>query len=102
MSQGQWNKFTAAGTKSLKTASASFKGALLTCSTMRFGPLTLPSLKQFLKAELPVCSLPPGKMRSLTMNSFLRFLVHVKVTHTYMTICSELLLLTGIFPLQKC
>lgn len=105
MSQEQWNKFTAAGTKSLKRASAYFKGALPTCSTMQLGPLTLPNLKQFLKAELPVCSLPLGKMRSITMNSFLRFLIHVKVTHTYMTVCSKVLLLTVIFSfteMSKC
>lgn len=101
MSQGQWNKFTAAGTKSLKRATASFKGALPTCSMMQLHPLTLPNLKQFLKAELPVCSLPPGKMRSITVNRFLRFLIHVKVTHTYMTLCGKVLLLTSIFSFTE-
>lgn len=101
MNQGQWNKFTAVGTKSLKRASASSRGALPTCSTMQLGPLTLPNLKQFLNADLPVCSRPPGKMRSITMNSFLRFLIHVKVTRTYMTVCSEVLLLTGIFSFTE-
>jgi len=106
-SQGQWNKFTAAGTKSLKRASAAFRGALPTCSSMQLGPLTLPSLKQFLKAELLVCSLPPEKMRSIPMNGFLRFSegilseIHVKVTHTSMAVCSEILLLTGVFSFTE-
>lgn len=101
MSQEQWNKLTAAGTKSLKRASSSFKEALPTCSTMQLGPLTLPTLKQFLKAELSVCSLPPGKMRSIALNGFLRFLIHIKVTHTYMTVCGNVLLLTIIFSFTE-
>lgn len=80
----------------MKRVNASLTGALPTHSTMQLGPLTLSNLKQFVKAKLPVCSLPPGKMRSTCMNGFLRFLIHIKGTHTYDCL-QEVLLLTGFF-----
>jgi len=81
--------------------SASFKGALPTQSTIQLGPLALPNLNQFLKAELPVCSVPPGNMRSVTVNGILKLLMQVKVTHAYMTVCNKVQLLTGIFSFTE-
>lgn len=100
--QEEWNKFTAEGTESLKRASASFKGALPTSSTMQLGPLTLPNLKQFLKAELPVCSLPSGKNETCYYERLSEVSGMCQGhTYVYMTICSEVLLLTGIFSFTE-